>query len=633
MRIAAAVLMTLLASSAFGRGVEIPAWVRGAIPAELPPAGEADAQVLLDHQVVQISLSGQIVLRHRRVVKILTAAGRSEAYLYVPFDDDSKVLSLAGWSIDPQGREYALRDKEAMETSLADYELYTDAKVKVLQVPGDIGSIVAFEYSRNERPYLLQSTWHFQENVPVLYARYEVQLPPNWSYDAKWMNYAAAEPIDRGVWELRSIPAVIDEPRRPSTLTIAGRVGFNFLPADGKPLGWTDVAKWFSQLAIPRSIATPQLQAKVQELTKDDDEPMIPLARFAQRDVRYVAVEVGIGGYQPHPAGDVFKNRYGDCKDKATLLRTMLKEVGIDAYYVLVHATRGAADPAFPTIGAFNHVVAAIPVSAEKAKQYQAIVDHPKLGKLLIFDPTSTLTPFGQLPDSLQASRGLLVTNDGGEMIDLPAQKAEASQLVRVAKLQLDAKGTLSGTVEETRSGSAAASMRGMLQALSAAERVHSIESQVSSHLAVATTDDVSIEFLDEPESDLVIRYRFTAPNYAKRVADMLLIRPRVLGAKAEAQIDAKRTQPYVTDGPALHRDEIEIRMPATVKLDELPAKVEIRTPLVQYASASTFADGVLRYERRYALNTYAIPREAFTEMNGAWKQIVADERASAVFK
>lgn len=634
MRFASVVLLVLLsAPAAFAGRNDLPPWIRAAIPAELPPAGEANAMVLLNETMLQVTGAGEITTRHRRVVKVLTSTGRDEGYLAVSFDDDTKLRSLNGWSIDPAGHEYAMRERDAVETTVGDYELYTDARMKVLKVPADIGSIVAFEYTRNERPYLLQSTWYFQENVPVLRARYEMVLPAGWSYDAKWLNYASVEPVAPGTWEIRSVPAVLDEPRRPSTLTLAGRVGFNFLGPNAKTLAWADVARWFSALAIPRGTPTPPLQTKVRELTKDDDEPMIPLARFAQRDVRYVAVEIGIGGYQPHAAGEVFTNRFGDCKDKATLLRTMLKEVGMDAYYVLVHATRGVTDPTFPTIGAFNHVISAIPISAEKAKGYKSVVDHPKLGKLLLFDPTSTLTPFGQLPDSLQASRGLLVTADGGELIDLPTHPAEVNQLNRVAKLELDAKGTLSGTVEEVRSGNMAAIMRGRLQSMNAAERVRTIESGLASHLASSTAEDVTIEFLDEPESDLVIRYRLVAPSYAKRVADMMLVRPRVLGAKSETILDAKRAYAYETDGPSLHNDEVEIRMPATAKLDELPAKVDVKTPLVQYASASTFADGVLRYQRRYTLQTFTIPRESFVELNGVWKQILADERASAVFK
>jgi hypothetical protein len=311
----------------------------------------------------------------------------------------------------------------------------------------------------------------------------------------------------------------------------------------------------------------------------------------------------------------------------------MLKEIGVDALAVIVHTDRGATDPEFPSMGAFNHVIAAIPVPADYAKGLHATVDHPKLGKLLLFDPTSTLTPFGELPEYLQASRGLLVTADGGELIALPSHVPDVSQLRRTAKLELDAQGTLTGTVEEVRSGAMAASMRGALQPLNAIERVRTIESNLAAFLASYTAADVTVEQLDDPERDLVIRYRITAPHYAKRVADLLLVRPRVLGQKSEALLAADRTYAYVTDGPSLHIDEIEIRMPPSMKLDELPAKVEAATPHVQYSSSSTFENGALRYKRRYAQSAYVLPVEAIAELNRASAKILADERASAVFR
>jgi hypothetical protein len=386
---------------------------------------------------------------------------------------------------------------------------------------------------------------------------------------------------------------------------------------------------------MPRSAPTPQLQAKTHELAGSGDalRAIGAIARFTQRDVRYVAVEIGIGGFQPHAAGEVFSNRFGDCKDKANLLRAMLKETSVEAYHVLVHTQRGVVNPSYPSLGAFNHVIAAIRVTPEQAKGLAAVIDHPKLGKLLLFDPTSTLTPFGQLPEYLQASRGLLVTPDGGELIALPSHPPETSQLRRTAKLSIDVQGTLSGSVEEVHSGTVAVSMRAALQPLHEAERVQMIESRLASHMAALTAADVTIEHLDDPETDLVIRYKLSAPQYAKRAANLFIVRPRVIGQKADKLIDAKRIYAYETDGPSLHTDEVEIRIPASMKLDELPAKVDIKTPDVEYNSASTFADGVLHYSRRYALRTFSVPRESFTELNAAWKQILGDERASAVFK
>jgi len=308
----------------------------------------------------------------------------------------------------------------------------------------------------------------------------------------------------------------------------------------------------------------------------------------------------------------------------------MLKEIGVDSYYVLVNSRRGVVDPALPTTYAFNHVILAI----QGEGQFPAQIHHPKAGNLLLFDPTSTTTPFGYLPPWLQASHGLLVHGNGGDLIDLPAHVAEANQLRRVAKLQLDADGTLEGVVHETRTGRVASEMRNTLQAMTASERTRYIESSLAAHLARYAVVIISIDNIDEPEADLVTRYAIKAPSYASRLGDMMLIRPRVLGQKPEMQVDlAGRKYGYVTEGPSVHTDVIEIAVPRPLRVDELPAPVTIATPAVQYSSKSEYKDGTLRYERRYVLQTYFVAREALPELNQAFARILADERASAIFK
>jgi transglutaminase-like putative cysteine protease len=629
-RVAVLVASLALAVASQAR-VNIPPWMRSAIPAEVPAEKDADAIVLLDDTLVTVMPDGNLTTRNRRVVKILNNDGREYGVARAWMDHDTKLRTLRAWSIDADGTEYEVRERDAIETTPTDFELYTDARLKVLSIPAsNPGSVVAYEVEFTDVPYLPQVNWHFQEDAPVLVTRFDLQLPAGWTYEAHWANHEAVPPTGT-VWMLTSVPSLLDEPRRPASSAIAGRIGFHLLRPGAKPPTWSDIAKWYGGLATPQSMPTPQLQAKVKELAGSGDA-LRSIARFTQRDVRYVAIEIGIGGFQPHAAGDVFANRFGDCKDKTNLLSTMLKEKSFNTYHMLVNTSRGAIDPSYPTLG-FNHVIAAIRLTPEQAKGLPAVIDHPKLGKLLLFDPTSTLTSFGQLPDSLQASRGLLVTPEGGELIELPSLPPETSQLHRTAKLIIDAQGTLSGTVEEIHSGTLAESMRSMLQPLHEAERVQAIESRLASHMAAITTADVTIEHLDDPESDLVIRYKLNAPQYAKRAANLFIVRPRVIGQKADKLLDAKRTYPYQTDGPSLHTDDVEIRIPAAMKLDELPAKVDIKTPALQYTSASTFADGVLRYSRRYALQTFSVPKESFTELNGAWKQILGDERASAVFK
>ena len=642
-------LSLLLAWPAFA-GVNVPDWVTLAAQSKVPQT-DAAAVVLLDETQMNIQSADEIVTRYRRVVKILTAAGRDLGYVAVSFDNASKLKSFRAWSIDAKGQRYEVKERDAMEVSPFDFELYSDARSKVLRIPAsDIGSVIAYEYEKRERPYVLHTTWQFQEDLPVVTARLSVTMPNAWAYDARWFGGVAPPPSAASsaegggatlksagplYWELKDIPEIAFEPGRPSSQAIAGRVGIHFIPPSPSSVHrtWGDVAKWFAALAAPRLGATPEVQAKAKELTSGSSDPVRALAKFSQKDVRYVAVEIGIGGYQPHAAADVFRNRYGDCKDKATLLKAMLKEIGIESYYVIVHTTRGVVDPQFPSIHSFNHVILAV-AAPPKAKDLYAVVQHPKLGALVLFDPTSTLTPFGYLPSYLQESRGLLVTPDGGELIDLPKHAPEANTLRRSAKLRLDGSGHLAGDVTEVRTGWLAAEMRGSLHPMTAQERVRFLESTLAYHLSNYTTSGVAFENLDDVDSDLVIKYSIAAPSYATHVADMTLVRPRVLGQKPESILDlGKRKYGYVTSGPSVQTDDIEIALPPGVGVDELPEAVKLSTPMLQYSSQAKYEAGILRYNRQYALQTWYVDREKLGELNKAFSQILADERASAVLK
>ena len=633
--------MLLLASSLVaGRDAvaapAVPDWMRSAIPAALPsyPA-DTKAVVLLDDTRVTVS-PNDVTTRRRQVMKILTNAGRDYAWTAAHFDNDTKLLALRGWSIDAQGKAWEVRERDAVETSTDDVELYSDARAKVLRIPSsDPGAVIAWEVETRERPHLMQDVWHFQQAVPVLHARYELALPAGWLHEARWSRHDPVEPVAANgalTWSLRDLPAIAEEPGMPGAAELEGRMGIRYRAAGARDAWtWGEIAGWFGGLARDRSAVTPEIAAKVRELTqgRTPEESVRALARFARGDIRYVAVAIGIGGYQPHAAAEVFRNRYGDCKDKATLFRTMLKQIGVESYYVLVNTSRGFVDREIPVMGAFNHVILAIPTK----EKLPAAIAHAKLGGLLMFDPTSTTTGFGDLPPWLQDSRGLLVAGDRGELIDLPAHVPAASQLRRSAKLRLDPTGTLSGDVEEVRLGAMAAGVRGALQALTAAERTRWVESAASSHLAQHTIAGIAIENLDDPDRDLVIRYTVTAKNYARRAADLVLVRPRVVGQKAETVLDlSKRQYGYVTAGPSLQTDEVEIAIPAALELDELPAAVNIATDAVSYASGSEIKGEVLRYRRRYELRSFLVPREGLPELNRAFTAILADERASAVF-
>src|SRR5262249_26054360 len=236
-------------------------------------------------------------------------------------------------------------------------------------------------------------------------------------------------------------------------------------PGDSRKKGfqnWSDMGKWEGDLLRGRADSSPEISQKVTELTSGAGTPLAKmqvLGVFVQHNIRYVAIELVIGGLHPHPAKDVFVHRYGDCKDKATLLASMLKVIGVDSYPVTINSRRGGVSAQSPPqLGWFNHQILAIRLPNDVADtSLVAVVNHPKFGRLLIFDPTDELTPFGRLSGNLQANYGLVVTQDGGDLLQLPQLASDSNGVRRTGTLVLSANGTLSGQIKEQHVGDSAA--------------------------------------------------------------------------------------------------------------------------------------------------------------------------------
>ena len=91
----------------------------------------------------------------------------------------------------------------------------------------------------------------------------------------------------------------------------------------------------------------------------------------------------------PIPPPEVFTHRYGDCKDKATLLSSMLSQIGVESFYVVINSERGSVTPEIPAnVGGFNHAILAIKLPAELSDpSLVATVQHPRLGRSCISIP------------------------------------------------------------------------------------------------------------------------------------------------------------------------------------------------------------------------------------------------------
>ena len=627
---------------------DAPEWLRAAARATLPQyPPETNAVLIHDEQITTVKDNGEVKTVLRQAFRILRPEGRGYGGVRIGFDSETKLTYLKAWCIPAQGKEYEVKEKDAVELALYD-DLYSDNKEKALTIPAaDPGNVVGYEVERKARPNILQDRWRFNGTIPVRLSRFVLQLPPGWEYQAIWINHPEQEPRTLGEntwsWELQNLPAVEIQPEMPPFSAVAVSMAVSYFPRRGdvatRGMGtWHDVGKWYSSLASGRRQSTPAIQQKVAELTAGKAstlEKMQALAAFAQRDIRYVSIQIGIGGLQPHMASDIFTNRYGDCKDKATLLSTMLKEIGIDSYYVAVHTARGYTARDFPSVVNFNHVILAIRVpDGVPTTNLYPVRDHAQLGKLLFFDPTDRITPLGNLPSNLQANYGLLVTGDGGELVELPLQAPATNRLLRTGKLHLAPNGTLSGEIYEVRWGSFATERRYSFLARSGTDRKKIVEDFLSGFLTGFTLTNAQLENLDDYDKNLVMRYSFVAERYAKTAGNMLLLRPRIVGQKSTTLLEGKeRKYPVEFSEASVQTDQFEIVLPTGFKLDEIPPPLEVDAGFAEYRSKIQVEGNVLKYTREYKVKEVLVGMARLEELKKFYRRVAADERFNAVLQ
>lgn len=631
---------------------DAPPWMHALVNAPVPAHDDKDDSILLYSEVnVTVVAVDKIKTVVREAYKVLRPQGRDRGIAYVYLNSTRKVNALHGWCIPAQGRDYEVKDKEAVEIAppmIAGAELIDDVKLKMLRIPApDPGNIVGYEYEVEERPLLLQDMWLFQENVPVRESRYTLQLPSGWEYKASWLNYPEVKPMHIGSslqWVVSDVKAIHREADMPPIRGLEGQMVISFLPPGGPALNgfsnWQQMGDWYQNLLNGRLDASVEIKQKTVALTAAmpaQVDKMKSLARFVQHDVRYVAIELGVGDWQPHPAAEVFKHHYGDCKDKATLMRSMLREIGVESYHVVINTRRGSVTPSTPAHHGFNHAILALKVPPGVADaSLVATIQHPKLGKLLFFDPTDDLTPFGQIRGPLQSNYALLVTPDGGELVELPKLPSSMNSIERHARLALDAAGKLQGDVEETRVGDRAWQERETLLTVTRdAEKIKPIESLLADSVPNFHITKATVVNLQQSDRPFGFNYSFFTDNYAQSAGNLLLVRPRVLGHKSRGILETKepRQFPIEFEGPVLDTDKFEITLPPGYEVDELPPSVDVDIGYASYHSKTEAKGNVIGYTRTFEVKELSVPVSKADELKKFYRIIAGDERNTAVLK
>ena len=290
--------------------------------------------------------------------------------------------------------------------------MYTDARQKHVTVPGlSVGDVVESDVVLNAKP-LLQGQfwriWNFSSGAITLDEQLDLDVPANRPLKiASPENISPTISVEGGRRHYHWATSNLKTPPQADLLKNFTFDVHKLLVGSRPPTpprvmfstfqSWPEVADWYANLERDRRVPTPEIRAKAGEIThglQTDEAKAEALYYWVSQNIRYVSLSFGVGRYQPHAAADVLANRYGDCKDKTTLLESMLEAQGLHAYPVLVNLAADV-DPEMPNPYQFNHAIAFLRFGDRD----------------LWLDSTVGVGPFGYLVPQLRETQGLVVSD------------------------------------------------------------------------------------------------------------------------------------------------------------------------------------------------------------------------------
>jgi len=377
--------------------------------------------VLLDNTFVSVEPSGLCSRFVQFVAKIQSPVGAEAMSAFpITFDPDWQEVRVLDSSVTrPDGTRLRAQSFVTSALSEAEYQLYYRNRQLVLSFSSlKKGDTVSIEYlltdtgDENSFGRYFGDLVPFEMNSPILMKKYTLRLPDSLPVTFKAHLLAVEPSVIKAMgkttyqWAARDIPKSRSESNSPG---FGERASYLHISTFGS---WEELGKWYSSFIKDQWELGKPARDTVAELVKDKRsvvDKVKAVHGWVVGQTRYVGLEFGVHGYKPYKAGQIFERRFGDCKDKAILLCSMLAEAGVEAQMVLVRTRNlGAVEKSPASLATFNHAICYVPS-----------LD-------LFLDGTAEYSGISEIPSSDQGCDVLVVSRDGkAEVKTIPESSSE----------------------------------------------------------------------------------------------------------------------------------------------------------------------------------------------------------------
>ncbi|HQU72080.1 MAG: transglutaminase domain-containing protein [Calditrichaeota bacterium] len=496
---------------------------------------------------------------------------------------------------------------------------------------------VNIRYAFNTRSLFFWPAWDPQRgDIRVLKSTYILEVPEGFSFD-RFQTGEVPDPVQTTAggrqvytWEARNIEEMRWESRMPRQDRF--QFGIRFRPDNftlgnsrGKMTSWQEFGTWYNRLMSGRSVLSEAAQAHILAQVSETDSPrqkVRKLYEFLQRDTRYVFVLLGIGGWQAHPAEDVFAKKFGDCKDLSNYMVTMLNLAGVPSHLALaLTRDRGLTNPDFPS-NQFNHCIAMVPLEADT----------------LWLECTADLTPYNDPPNSIEGINALLITGDGGRIIRTPESSPGANlwQSRLMGELQRTGDIALSGRI--SFSGEQALDIRSKLDNLRREKRKDYLRSLTGGELPAFSIDTVAIRNLNTNLTEpLILDYTGQGKHYAKTSGSRIFFNPNILQRHSRDgfpdEDPQERRFDYEYPYAYADADTVVLTLPPGYSLERAPDSVRVDNDFATYSTFFHLEGQTFTHIRKMTLKKRLVPVEHYGEYLSFLKFIAKNDNELYILK
>lgn len=495
---------------------------------------------------------------------------------------------------------------------------YSDIREKQIAVKAlDTGDVLEYEYRiRVQKPLIPGQFWYgydFTKTAIVLQEQLQITVPRGRYVNVQSSDVKPTKSEQGGnviyIWNTANLqPKPPDTPKK------------TIFPEETPPPAvllttfhsWDEVGQWFHSLEGPQIVATPQIRAKADELSRGaatETDKLHAIYNYVSLKIRYVGIAFGLGRYQPHAAGEVLGNEYGDCKDKQTLLTSLLAAEGIKSFPVLINSSRNI-DVNVPSPGQFDHVIAAVPQGKD----------------LVLLDTTAEVAPFGFLTANLR-DRNALMIPDGApaQIVHTHADSPIKNFIVFQMNGTLSDVGTLQAKGEMAFRGDNEYLLRLAFRRTPQAQWKNIVQALSHSWNFAGDVSDPVVSSPDDTASPFKITYDYNRENYSnwanKQISAAL---PPFFLMDVDDKAPLKPVRLGFPEDVSL---KASIQIPHDYTLTA-PSPVNLSKDFGEYHASYLFAGGTLYAERHLVIKMREIPWARHEEYEKFVKSITDDENS-----